>query len=290
MTTADTTRRLSFDAAGPVDIAVHIGSGSVAVNLRDAEGVEVEIRQAPEEATPWAEGIAGLMAWVNSAIGDQRPVDPSAEAVAQARVDFGGGALAVRSASGGHLRAVPIAVVVHAPAGSSVTAGTSNAGVAVAGRADKVEVGTGAGEIRVEQADGAVRLTSGTGAIRLGPAPAGGHLRTGSGEIDVTALGGPSTVATSGGMIRLGTVTGDLSLRTGTGDIVVREAVSGAVELTSGSGNFRIGVAGPAEFDLVSSSSLARSEIPVTQRPVADVPLRVTGRTGSGTILVHKAG
>lgn len=287
MTTTDTTRR--FDAEGPIEISVHVGSGSVEVRLRDEPAVEVEVRPAPQEANPWAEGIAGLMSWVSSAMGDQRPVDLSAEAVSQARVDFGGRALTIRSARTGHLRAVPIAVVVHAPHGSSVTAGSSSAAVTVSGRADRVEIGTGAGDITVEQATGPVRLTSGTGPIRLGPAPAGGHLRSGSGEIDVTSLGASSTVATSGGMIRLGTVTADVLIRTGTGDVVIQEAVSGTVELTSGSGNFRIGVAGPAELDLVSTSSLARSEVPVTQKPLTGVPLHVKGRTGSGSILVHKA-
>ncbi|MFC7616834.1 DUF4097 family beta strand repeat-containing protein [Actinokineospora soli] len=158
------------------------------------------------------------------------------------------------------------------------------------GRADRVEVGTGAGEITVEEATGPLRLTSGTGPIRVGVAAAGGHLRSASGELEVGTLRASSTVATSGGSVRLGTVAGDALVRTGTGDVVIREAVSGAIELTSGSGSFRVGLGAPAEIDLVSTSSLARSEAPITQKRVPDVPLRVTGRTGSGTILVHKAG
>ncbi|MFC5289285.1 DUF4097 family beta strand repeat-containing protein [Actinokineospora guangxiensis] len=286
MTTPDTTRRHSYDAEGPVDIAVHIGAGGVEVRLRDEPGVTVEISPAPDEASPWAEGLAGIMSWV---MGEQQGTDLTAEAVTQASVDFGGDVLSVRSAKGGPLRGQPISVVVHAPAGSSVDIATQGANAAVTGRADRVEIGTGAGEITVEQATGPVRLTSGTAAIRMGPAPAGGHLRSGSGEIDVTSLGGSSTVATSGGMIRLGTVTADVLVRTGTGDIAVKEAVSGKIELTSGSGSFRVGVAAPAELDLVSTSSVARSEIPITQKRVAAAALHVTGRTGSGTILVHKA-
>ena len=290
MTTSDTIRRLSYDADGPVDIAVHIGSGSVELHLRDEPGVDVEIRPAPQEANPWAEGIAGLMALVGTAMGEQTPADPSADAVAQARVTYGGGSLSIRSAKGGHLRAVPIAVVVHAPAGSSATSGTGSASVTVTGRADRVEVGTGAGEITVEEATGAIRLTSGTGPIRVGIAAAGGHLRSASGDVEVATLRDSSTVATSGGAIRLGSVAGDVLVRTGTGDVVVKEALSGTVELTSGSGNFRVGLGAPAEIDLVSTSSLARSEVPITQKRVPDTPMRITGRTGSGTILVHKAG
>ncbi|GGS38903.1 MULTISPECIES: DUF4097 family beta strand repeat-containing protein [Actinokineospora] len=288
MTTSDTIRRLSYDADGPVDITVGIGSGAVEVHLRDEPGVDVEIRPAASD-NPWAEGLTALMSWVGSAMGDDRALDLSGEAVAQARVDFGGRALSVRSAKSGHLRAVPVAVVVRAPAGSSVNCRTGDGAVTVSGRADRVEVGTTGGEISVDEATGAVRLTSGTGPIRLGPAPGGGHLRSGSGTIEVAALGGSSTVATSSGEIRLGRVTADLLVRTGTGDIAIKEAVSGTVELTSGSGSFRVGVAGPAEFDLVSTSSVARSEVPVTQKRVDGVPLRVSGRTGSGTILVHKA-
>lgn len=291
MSSTDTIRRVAFDADGPVTITVAIGSGGVEVQLRDEPGVDVEIRPGPQEVNPWSEGITNLMSWVGTAIGEQRPLDLAAEAVSQARVDFGSGALSVRSAKSTHLRAVPIAVVVRAPVGSSVNSKSAAAGVSVTGRADQVEIGTGAGEITVEEATGTVRATTGTGAILLGPTPGGGHLRSGSGDIEAATLGGSSTVATSSGEIRLGTVTADVTIRTGTGDVTVTEAVSGNLELTTGSGNLRVAVAAPAEFDLTSTSGTARSEIPVTQkRPAANPGLRVSGRTGSGSILVHKAG
>lgn len=288
---SDTIRKVGFESDGPVEVSVAITAGSVEVRLREESGVDVEIRPAPGEANPWAEGITTLMSWVGSQLGEQGPVDPAAEAVAQARVDFGAAALSVRSAKGKHLNASPIGVVVHAPVGSSVITRTGTAGVSVTGRADRVEIGTGGGEISVEEATGAVRATTGTGAIRLGPTPTGGHVRSGSGDIEAAALGGPSTVVTSGGEIRLGTVSGDVQIRTGTGDITVTNAESGHLELTTGSGNLRVAVAGPAEFDLTSTSGTARSEIPVTQkRPEATPSLRVTGRTGSGSVLVHKSG
>lgn len=291
MTAADTVRQVSFEADGPIEVSIAIGSGSVEVRLRDEPGVDVEIRPAPGEANPWAEGITTLMSWVGSQLGEQGSVDLAAEAVAQARVDFAAAALSVRSAKGKHLTAMPIGVVVHAPVGSTVNTRTGAAGVTVSGRADRVEVGTGDGEITVEEATGAVRATTGTGAIRLGATPSGGHLRSGSGIIEAATLGGPSTVATSGGEVRLGTVTADLQVRTGTGDVTVTNAVSGHLELTTGSGNLRVAVAGPAEFDLTSTSGSARSEVPVTQkRPETTPALRVTGRTGSGSVLVHKAG
>ncbi|MGW5050045.1 DUF4097 family beta strand repeat-containing protein [Actinokineospora sp. NPDC004072] len=288
MTSTDTIRRLSYDAEGPVDITIGIGSGSVEVHLRDEPGVAVELRPAPAE-NPWAEGLSALMSWVGTAMGEDRAVDPSAEATAQARVDFGGRSLSVRSARGSHLRSVPVEVTVLAPTGSSVNARTGNAAVTVSGRAGRVEIGTGGGEITVGETTAQARLTSGTGSIRLGPAPHGAHLRSGSGTVEATSLGASSTVGTSSGEIRLGRITADLLVRTGTGDIAIKEAAAGAIKLTSGSGNFRVGVAAPAELDLVSTSAVAHTDLPLTRTPVDNAPLKLTGRTGSGSILIHKA-
>lgn len=285
-------RKQGFETDGPVEVVVAVGAGRVEVRLVEESGVDVEVRHSPEEANPWLEGVAGLVSWFSEQMGEQRPVDLPEEAVRQTRVEHGAGRVSVRAAKGVHLRNVPLAVVVRAPAGSSLNIRAGSAPVTVTGRAERVTVDTGAGEVNVEQATGASRVTTGTGAIRLGPFPAGAHLRSGSGDVEIAELGGPSTVATSSGDIWLGVVVGDVLVRTGTGDITIADGASGEVSLTTGSGALRVAVrqGSPAEIDLSSGAGEARSELPLsTSRPETKPALRVSGRTGSGSALVTLA-
>ncbi|GAA3061805.1 DUF4097 family beta strand repeat-containing protein [Actinokineospora globicatena] len=287
-------RMEQFDTGtDPVEITVATGSGRIDVRLTDEEGIDVEVRHAPEDANPWADGITNLMSWFTTQFGEaQQPGDAAAEAVRRTRVEVVGGRLVVRSPKEPQLRGVPIAVVVRAPSGSTVSARSGAASVRVAGVAAKVDVTTGAGTIDVAEATGAVQATSGTGAVKIGPAPAGVQARTGRGEIELAAVGGSTTITTGGGDVWLGAVTGDVTVRSGTGDITVADATSGTLELTTGSGDLRIGIreGSPAEVDVSSGSGEARSDLPLSGTAPETAPsLRVRGRTGLGSAQVSPA-
>ncbi|CRK58497.1 FIG00844639: hypothetical protein [Alloactinosynnema sp. L-07] len=258
----------AFEADGPVELSLTIGSGSIEVRLADEPGVTVTVRHAPGDASP----LADLMSWVSGALGEDAPADVPAEAIRQTRIEFGAGRLVVRSPQTLPLRGVPLAVVVTAPKGSHVEVRAGSAPVTVTGDAGRVEA-TAVAAIRVANA-------------------AAVKLRSGGGDVESAVVAGSSSVHTGSGNVWLGTVTGDVMVRTGTGDVTIADAVSGQVELTSGSGDLRISVRADstAEIDLSSGSGTARSELPLTNsRPESASLLRVRGRTGSGTAVIGLA-
>jgi DUF4097 and DUF4098 domain-containing protein YvlB len=99
-------------------------------------------------------------------------------------------------------------------------------------------------------------------------------------------------VQTGSGDVRLGSVARDLSARTGSGDLTVVDASAGGLELTTGSGQLRVGIHTGvlAELDVSSGSGRAHSDLPVGGPPSeGGVTLRVRARTGSGDALVTAA-
>ncbi len=80
-------------------------------------------------------------------------------------------------------------------------------------------------------------------------------------------------------------------MRTGSGAVSVASAAAGTLEVLSGSGSVRAGIAPgtDAEIDLSSGSGRVDSELAVAEEPPpGDVPLRVHARSGSGDVLVTR--
>lgn len=282
----------TFDADGPIEMTVTIGSGVIEVHLVDEPNVAVSVRHDPDSASPWVEGLSSLVTWFSGQLGEPTPADVPGEAVRQTKIEFGGGRLTVRTPHQASLRGVPVAVSIHAPLGSHLTSRSGSASITVTGQAGRVEAATTGGSIDVEAATGA-HLTTGSGSIRVGESGSGLRARTSSGAVEATAIAGPSSVSTGGGAVWLGAVTDDVLVRTGTGDITIADAASGQLELTTGSGDLRIGVrpGSPAEVDLSSGSGEARGELPLSdERPDGPSALRISGRTGSGSALISLAG
>jgi DUF4097 and DUF4098 domain-containing protein YvlB len=99
-------------------------------------------------------------------------------------------------------------------------------------------------------------------------------------------------VQTGSGDVRLGAVKHDMNARTGSGDLTVVDAWAGGLDLTTGSGQLRVGIHSGvlAELDVSSGSGQARSDLPVGGPPAeGGAPLRIRARTGSGDALVTAA-
>ncbi|MFL6122838.1 DUF4097 family beta strand repeat-containing protein [Actinophytocola sp.] len=297
----DVVRRQSFEAEGPVELDLGTAGGAVTVRLVDEPGVHVEIRHDPAAGSPWAQGITSIMSWVNTQfpqfagqLGESVPAgsNAEAEAVRQTRVDYTAGRLVVRTPKELQLRNVPVAVSVQAPAGSHVAASSGSGHVNVSGRAGRLDLHTGSGRITTDQAESSAKVETGSGTVRLGPMAAGLRAKTGTADIEVTAVGGASTIVTGSGDVWLGAVTGDVLARTGSGRVTVANAAAGELELHSGSGAIHVGIrkGSPAEVDLASGSGEARTELDLATRPPeSKPPLRIRGRTGSGSALVTAA-
>ena len=308
-TTVPVVRKQDFECAGPINVSVELDSGRLDIQLeKDTDGtagpgaVTVQVRADPAGQPPWTAGITSLLSWLGEQTGGAPPGELAAEAVRQTVIDFTGQRLTVRSPRDFPLRAVPLTIQISAPSGSSITARSGSADIAVDGVADRLDASTGSGQIRAQRCTGQTDVRTGSGDVRLGSVLGRLRVRTGSGEVEVISIegaakaagtsGGGGSVQTGSGNVRLGAVTHDMSARTGSGDLTVVDASAGGLELTTGSGQLRVGIhpGVRAELDVSSGSGRAHSDLPVGGPPAAgDVALRVRARTGSGDALVTAA-
>ncbi|RCW43337.1 hypothetical protein DFQ14_107227 [Halopolyspora algeriensis] len=306
----DVVRIQDFDVPGPIELDISNSIGPVEIELLETARVHVEVRHDPDSGQPdWRSGLTGLLNWVSEQIGDsgiktgfpdrdngrgkERALDDAhAEAVRQTRIDMTGTRLAVHPPSTVPLRTVPLAIRIQAPAESQVGIRTGAGPVSITGTAEKMRIQTGSGAVSTDSTTGSATIRTGSGQIRLGAMPAGVEARSGSGDIEIASLQAPSSVVTGSGDVWLGTVEADLLVRSGSGNMIVAEAVSGQVELITGSGGIRAGIRKGvhAELDITSSTGNAASELDVsTRRPPEEPALRIFGRTGSGEALVTSA-
>lgn len=290
-------RRQDFDCDGPIDIWVDIGTGRLEITLNEgsaaAAGVSVQVRPDPA-GQPWSMGFAGLLGWLGHPPGVASPADLGTQAVRRTLVELTGRRLTVHTPREFPLHAAPVIIQVTAPAGSSITARSGAADVIITGEAATLHILSGSGEVRAQRCTGDAEIRTGSGDVRVGTVQGRLRVRTGSGTVDVSSLEGPgkSVVKTGSGDVRLGAVKHDISARTGSGDLTIADACAGGLDLTTGSGQLRVGIhAGVrAELDVSSGCGSARSELPVGGPPAeGGVQLRVRARTGSGDALVTAA-
>jgi hypothetical protein len=293
----DLVRQQSWTCDGPAELELGVDLGRIRVDLVEG-GTEVraEVRHDPTAGGMIGQGVTGLMSWLGTS-GLAGGVDPdqlAREAVRAAEISWseGGRRLVVRSPQELPLRAVPLAVTVTAPARSRLAARTGSGDVTVTGTAGWTAVRTGSGQVVTGAIEGDADVTTGSGDVEVGAVAGRGRVRTGSGEVRVASVAGPTEVRASSGDVHVREVAADLSVRTGSGGVTASDVRAGHLDLTTGSGDLRIGVhAGvAAELDLSSGSGRTRSDLPVTQAPPAlATSVRITGRTGSGDVLVTGA-
>ncbi len=283
-----------FEAEGPIEIDVSVAIGRVTIELTAENGVHAEVRRDGGEQQPWVDGMTSLLSWVGERFGDQLGADPRTsvgDALAQTRIEKVGNRLVVQAPKAWQLKNVPLAVTVRAPAGSHLEVRAGAADVTVTGSAGRADILTGSGDVGLERADGSAIVRTGTGAIKLGPTLSGLQLRTGSGSVEASSVSGSATVATGTGDVWLGEVAGEVLARTGSGDLSVADAASGSLELTTGSGEVRVGIRGgvAAEIDLSSTTGSVSSELDVAESAPSEVLLKVRARTGTGDAVVTSA-
>lgn len=286
-------RQQSFECGGPVELDVEVGPGRVRVELVDETGVSVRLQHDPDAGGGLGAGLAGLLSWLGGAGAWPGPEETAEEAVRRTTVEFSGRRLLVRTPAELPWRTVPVAVTVTAPAGSSTRLRTGSADVAVAGPAGRVDAGTGSGNISVERCDGDVEVRTGSGQARLGSVGGRARVRTGSGDVTIDSTAAAALVTSGSGDVHLGTVGAGAHVRTGSGDLTVIEAHSGELDLLSGSGQLRVGIATGvrAELDVSSGAGSARCDLPPADPPAGDeAVVRVRARSGSGDALVTAAG
>ncbi|MEJ3657647.1 DUF4097 family beta strand repeat-containing protein [Actinomycetes bacterium KLBMP 9759] len=303
---APPVRQQSWPVDGTAELEVVVDVGRIRIHLDDEVGenggenggeVRVEVRHDPSAGGSWAQGISGVINWLGNLGGGVGGIDPEAlvaEAVRAAEITWSetGRRLVVRSSSELPLRVVPLAVTISAPKRSRLSARTGAGDVTVTGVAGWSAVRTGSGSVNVATVDGDADVTTGSGGVDLGAVTGRGRVRTGSGNIRLSSIEGATDIKAGTGDVAISAVSADLGVRTGSGDLRIDDAKAGQLELSTGSGELRIGIhpGVAAELDLSSGSGRARSDLDVGGvAPEHLPPLRVRGRTGSGDVLVTRA-
>lgn len=282
---ADVIRTDAFSADGPVDLDLHIGTGSLDIELTPADGdaaVQVDVRHDPAAGQPWSQGLASALSWVNEQFGDQFDADllgSAQAAVDQTRIELLGSRLTVRAPKALPLRHLPLAITVRAPEGSRLEVRTTSARVTLTGRAARAEVTTTSGDVSLERVDGEVQVRTGGGDVRLAAVEAAGGVVTSTGSVWIAR-------------VEIGS-DDELTVRSGSGDLAVTAVTRGAVSLRSGSGDVRAGLADGvlAEIDLASATGRTSSELDVSPTPPEDsaddgAPVRLRASSGSGSVTV----
>ncbi|HEY2191368.1 MAG TPA: DUF4097 family beta strand repeat-containing protein [Actinomycetospora sp.] len=329
------TREERFEVAGAVDASVEIDAGRLDVRLHGSptttptaeEGtageptpavgtpeVRVEVTADPEGAPGWVRGLAGLVDAAGglerrfgfdlgmlSGLGGRPGEDPeerAARAVAAVTIALEDGRLTVRGPREVALRAVPLVVTVHAPAGSGVAVRAGAAPVEVTGRPGAVDVRT-TGGVSLEEVVTRSAVHCGAGEVAVRRVAGVLRVKGGAGDVVLDEVAAPVEVVAGSGSITADRVSADLTVRCGSGDITVRDASAGALDLTTGAGSVRVGVhAGvDASVDLRSAAGTASSDLPVSRtRPEAtdEAPggapvLRIRGRAAAGSARVASA-
>jgi hypothetical protein len=288
-------RQQVWTAAGPAELELSVDVGRITVRLEEqsAGEVRVEVRHDPAAGSTWTQGISGLLNWLGTQTSGPES-DLAADAVRATEITWSeaGRRLVVHSPRELPLRMVPLAVTVSAPPGSRLTARSGNGDIRVSGEAGWAAVRSGSGEVVVQEVAGDADVTTGSGNIDVGPVAGRARVRTGSGAIRLGRVGGSTEIKSGSGDITVGEVAAALRARTGSGDITISDAVTGTIELTSGSGALYVGVhpGVAAELDLTSGSGRVRSDLEVGhQAPTSSAGPRVRGRTGSGNVLVSRS-
>jgi hypothetical protein len=265
----------TFPLAGPINLSVRLGHGSVVVRTAD-DLATATVELAPN---PGAEGLA-----------EQFTVGLVGRTLTVAAPREGGLADIVsrwrqRSRDG-------VAVTVTIPTGTALKVMTADAPVTVTGRCGGADIATASGEIVLDHVDGDLLLRYGSAGSRVERVGGSVTVRSGSGEARFGTIEGSLEHVCGRGPLDVGEVHGAVRSRNGSGSSRLA-AVYGDVDLASGSGAMSIGLpaGAAAHVNATTGSGRVRSDLPIEDHPTLATKRTITvrARTGSGDIELFRA-
>ena len=186
-------------------------------------------------------------------------------------------------------------LTIKAPAGSSCAAKTVSADLSCVGAVSGLTLHTASGDLSAETVTGDVSVRSASGDVLLNTANADVTVHTASGDTTVTRIGGAARIHTASGDVALGYCAGPVTARTASGDVRLGAVVSGAIEVSSASGDAEVAVVPGigVYLDLSSTTGSVRSELDEVnvdegnEAMTAAVEIKV--RTMSGDIRITRS-
>jgi DUF4097 and DUF4098 domain-containing protein YvlB len=254
-------RRETFAAPGPLRLDVSVSAGEIEVEAQESAEAVVELE----------------------------PLRNGDRAVEEARVELRGDELRVevRDRSSAEVR-----IVVRAPEGSTLLARAGSADVRTKGRLGDTELKLASGDAALDRV-GALRAKLASGDLEARHVDGEAKIESASGDIELAELAGEGEIASASGGVRILDAASGLKIRTASGDQGLGSVREGRIDLSSASGDIRIGIRQGSRLwvDARSSSGDVVSELEVGDAPPDEegplVELQAT--TMSGDIQVVRA-
>jgi putative adhesin len=219
----------TLTVAGPVDLEVLTGSGSVDVRTGQAGRVEIAGRVT---AGDWELFSRGL-----------RPQERVRRIEARPPIEQTGTRVSIGRIDDDELKNVSISYTLVVPPDTTLTSKT------------------GSGSHLIEGVRGVVTVSAGSGSIRVRDAGSEVRASTGSGSILADTVAGSFSASSGSGSIEGSNVKGGITVKSGSGDISVSQSGGGQVEASSGSGSIHlIGLRGPVRASTSSGTLRVQGE------------------------------
>jgi DUF4097 and DUF4098 domain-containing protein YvlB len=256
-------RRETFPVSGPLRLEVKVPAGEVEVEALETDEAVVELE----------------------------PLRNGERAVEEATVELRGDELRIE-VHGRRFFSAEVRLHVTVPTGSTLSSDTASADLSARGRLGRADVKTASGDVELEQVD-ALSVKAASGDVEVERVEGDVRMQIASGDVELAHVGGAAEIASASGDIHVGEAGTALKVRSASGDQRVDSVAQGRVDLTSASGDVRIGVRKGASvwIDARSASGEVESELDVGDTPADDegaaVELKVT--TMSGDVEVVRA-
>ncbi len=181
-----------------------------------------------------------------------------------------------------------LAMIIRLPVGSLANVRTASADVTCRGSLGRLEAATASGDIAADRIDGDVTVTTASGETTLGTVTGSVECKSASGDVRADTVHGGCRTNSASGDVHVGACGGDVLARTASGDVQLRQAERGSIDITTMSGDVKIGVRRGTVvwLDLSTLSGRTRSDLEHQDSapPEDGDVLSISVRTMSGDI------
>lgn len=249
-------RRETFAAPGPLRLDLSVPAGEIEVEAQEGTEAVVELE----------------------------PLRNGERAVEEARVELRGDELRVE-VQGPRGSSAEVRLVVRAPEGSTLLARAGSADVRTRGRLGDTELKLASGDAALDRV-GALRAKLASGDLEARNVDGEARIESASGDVELAQLAGEGEIASASGDVHVVEAASGLKVRTASGDQSLDSVREGRVDLTSASGDIRVGIRKGSRLwvDARSSSGDVESELEVGDAPSDEdgplVELQVTAMSG----------
>ena len=247
-------RRETFPVTGPLRLDLKVPAGSVEIEAVETDEAVVELE----------------------------PLRNGDNAVEEARVELRGDELRVEVRD---RRSAEVRLRVVAPEGSALRSATASADVSARGPLGDADLKTASGDLHLAHV-AALRIKAASGDVTVERVDGEARMQIASGDVELAGVGGGAEIASASGDVHVGEADAGLKVQTASGDQRIDSVTAGRVELTSASGDVRVGIrrGSGVWIDVRSASGDVESELEVGDEPADEdgprVDLRVITMSG----------